>query len=58
MYADLNPENWTEHPAEQVLVSSILRGTEDFGDGGLLLSVPEDYPIDEPEIEKIAPILI
>ncbi len=58
MYADLNPENWTVNPAEHVLVSSILRGAEDSGDGGLLPSIPEDYPIDEPEIEKIAPLLI
>jgi hypothetical protein len=58
MYADLNPENWTTDPSEHVLVSAILRGAERSDDEGLLPSVPEDYPIDEPEIEKIAPFLI
>jgi hypothetical protein len=58
MYADLNPENWPEHPTQHVLVSSILRGVESTGDGGLLPSVREDYPIDEPDIENIAPLLI
>jgi hypothetical protein len=58
MYADLNPENWTVHPAEHVLVSSILRGVESTGDGGLLPFIREDYAIDEPEIENIAPLLI
>ena len=58
MYADLNSENWTTHPAEHALVSSILRGTEGSGGGGLLPSMPEDYPIDEPEFEKFAPLLI
>jgi very-short-patch-repair endonuclease/RecA/RadA recombinase len=58
MYADLIPDNWTKHPAEHALVSSILRGTEGSGDGGLLPTIPEDYSIDEPEIEKIAPLLI
>ena len=58
MYADLNPENRTTHPAEHVLVSSILRGAEASGEGGFLPSIPEDYPIDDPEIEKFAPLLI
>ena len=59
MYADLNPENWgAQHPVEHPLVSSILRGTEDFRDAPLLPSVPEDYPIDNPEMEKFAPLLI
>lgn len=57
MYADLNPENWAKHPVEHVLVSSILRGIEE-SEGGGLPSIPEDYPIDEPEIEKVAPLLI
>jgi RecA/RadA recombinase len=58
MYADLNPENWATHPTKHVLVSSILSGTEGLGDGGLLPSIPDDYSIDEPEIENIAPLLI
>jgi len=59
MYADLVPENWAIHPAKDYLVASILAGTEMDGDAGtLLLSPPDDYPIDDPEIERIAPILI
>jgi hypothetical protein len=33
-------------------------GARSSGDGALLPSIPQDYPIDEPEIEKIAPLLI
>jgi very-short-patch-repair endonuclease len=59
MYADLAPENWSAHPVADELVGSIVRGTEISGDGGSsLLHPPEDYPIDEPEVEKVAPILI
>ena len=37
----------------------MLRGTEDAeGGGGTLPSIPEDYHIDDPEIEKVAPFLI
>jgi len=58
MYADLTPDNWTRHPAEHGLVSSILRGTENSEEEGFPLSIPEDYPIDDPEFESIAPFLI
>ena len=59
MYADLNPENWKLDPVEHPLVSSILRGTENAeGEGGALPSVPDDYHIDDPETEKVAPWLI
>jgi very-short-patch-repair endonuclease len=59
MYADLNPENWKVDPVQHGLVSSILRGTEDAEvGGGTLPSIPEDYHIDDPEIEKVAPFLI
>lgn len=59
MYADLAPENWKENPVSHKLVGSIVRGTEMAGDGGSsLLEPPEDYTIDDPEIEKFAPILI
>ncbi|WP_084572943.1 DUF4011 domain-containing protein [Methylocapsa aurea] len=58
MYADLNPENWTEHPSAHSLVNAILSGVERTGEGPGLLGVPADYPIDDPEFEKIAPILI
>ncbi|WP_114945276.1 DUF3320 domain-containing protein [Microvirga calopogonii] len=59
MYADLASENWSNHPVADALVGSIVRGTEMTGDGGSsLLGPPDDYPIDDPEIEKHAPILI
>ena len=57
MYADLAPEKWKNHPTENPLVKTILAGTEYRDDGGLP-SIPEDYEIDDPEIEKIAPFLI
>ncbi len=57
MFADLDPDRWKDHPAKHKLVASILRGTEG-GEGGTLPSIPDDYPIDDPEIEKIAPYLI
>ncbi|CAL8969045.1 ATP-dependent RecD-like DNA helicase [Rhodoplanes serenus] len=59
MYADLASENWTAHPVADDLVGSIVRGTELAGDGGSsLFHPPDDYEVDAPEIEKIAPILI
>ncbi len=59
MYADLAAENWIEHPVGDELVGAIVRGTETSGDGGgSLLSPPDDYLIDDPEIEKLAPLLI
>ncbi|MBL8588749.1 MAG: DUF4011 domain-containing protein [Methylobacteriaceae bacterium] len=59
MYADLAPANWKRHPIEDKLVGAIVRGAEMTGDGGgSLFGPPEDYPVDDPEIEKIAPILI
>jgi very-short-patch-repair endonuclease len=57
MYADLKPENW-ETPISRKLISSILSGVEQAHDANILPRVPEDYLIDEPEIEKIAPFLI
>jgi len=59
MYADLDPENWPKHPVEDALVGPILSGTEVVGDGGgSILSPPDDYPIDDPEVERLTPILI
>lgn len=59
MYADLAPANWDVHPVADSLVGSIVSGTELSGDAGSsLFTPPEDYAIDDPEIEKLAPILI
>ena len=57
MYSDLEPEKWGE-PAAHALVGSLLRGSEHRDGEGLLPGVPDDYPIDDPEIEAIAPFLI
>ena len=57
MYADLQAENWPkliEHP----LVNAILSGTERGAGQSLMPSVPDDYLIDDPEIENLAPWLI
>jgi hypothetical protein len=59
MYADLDPENWPQHPVTGDLVGPILTGTEMSGDGGeSILSPPDDYLLDDPEVERLAPILI
>lgn len=58
MYTDLKAENWLEHPVVHPLVNALLSGTERGQDGPLMSSVPDDYPIDDPDIEKIAPLLI
>jgi very-short-patch-repair endonuclease len=58
MYIDLNPENWKAHPTQHSLVNSILTGSETGDDGSLGTPIPDDYQIDEPEVEKIAPLLI
>ena len=57
MYADLDPEKWGDVVAHD-LVGSILRGVEQKADPNQLPSIPEDYPIDDPEIERLAPFLI
>lgn len=58
VYADLNPENWGGGPAEHPLIGSILRGNDGNYGAGILSGEPADYPIDDPEIEAIAPYLI
>jgi hypothetical protein len=58
MYADLDPENWAEHPVTDNLIGPVLTGTETAGNGDSILSVPSDYPIDTSEVERFAPILI
>lgn len=59
MYADLDPAQWTDHPATSPLVGAILRGTEIAGDGGAgLAAAPEDHDIDDPAVEAVAPYLV
>lgn len=59
IYEDTKPERWPSHPATDPLVSILLSGFEKTAEGNSPLSgAPEDYSIDDPEIEKAAPILI
>ncbi|TGS46253.1 DUF3320 domain-containing protein [Mesorhizobium sp. M8A.F.Ca.ET.181.01.1.1] len=59
IYEDTKPEKWQNHPAAHPLVGSLLSGFEQGADGdGPSFHSPEDYLIDDPEIEKSAPILI
>jgi hypothetical protein len=58
MYADLNFEHGPGGALSHPIVGSLLRGRDDSEDGGPLPSDPDDYPIDDPEIEAIAPLLI
>ena len=58
MYADLAAENWGGAPAAYTLVRSVVRRVDQASDPDKLQSVPEDYSVDEPEFEKIAPYLI
>jgi very-short-patch-repair endonuclease len=59
MYRDLDPVNWNRIPGGGAhahhLVRPLLRGTADEGSGD---SFAGEYEIDDPEIEKAAPILI
>lgn len=57
MYSDLEPQKWGD-PVAYDLVGSILRGTEGDADPELLPDVPDDYVIDDTEIETIAPFLV
>jgi len=58
MYIDLNPDNWQGHPTHHSLVNAILTGSEHKEDEPLRDPMADDYHIDEPEVEKIAPLLI
>ena len=57
MYADLEPQKWKD-PVAHSLVGSILKGVEQRDGDSALPGVPDDYEIDRPEIEKVAPFLI
>jgi very-short-patch-repair endonuclease/DNA polymerase III delta prime subunit len=59
MFDDTKPQKWSVHPVQSDLVGSLLKGYEQVTDGDSSPSFsPEDYPIDEPDIERLAPILI
>ena len=56
MYADLAPENWKNSPVDHQLLKVILQGSESAGDH--VPTTPHDYDVDNPEIEKLAPVLV
>jgi hypothetical protein len=58
MYTDLNPDHWPGGPQGHPIVRSILRGTDEVENDGTFLPDPDDYLIDDPEIETIAPMVI
>ena len=57
MFADLDPSRWGD-PIANALVRSIVSGAEEGRDPERLPGVPEDYAIDDPEIEAVVPFLI
>jgi very-short-patch-repair endonuclease len=57
MYADLSLENWKDLPIEHRLLKVILQGTETI-DNADLPTAPHDYDVDDPEVEKLTPVLI
>ncbi len=60
MYRDLDPENWTNSTeggaAAHALVAPLIRGHA--GSSHSSDSFASEYEIDDPEIEKLAPVLI
>ncbi len=58
IYEDTNPEKWPQHPALNPLVRSLLSGSgQDEGAAASSLW-PEDYDIDSPKVEELAPVLV
>jgi hypothetical protein len=58
MYADLDPQHWPGGPLAHSIVGSILRGKDEDKNDRMFLSDPDDYLIDDPDIEPIAPLVI
>jgi hypothetical protein len=58
MYEDLGSENWKNHPLDNSILSTLMRGSE----GGAIdfdrLMFAPDYDVDDTTIEDDAPILI
>ena len=57
MYSDLEIENWGS-VGQHSIVGALLHGAEKDRDPNAALNVPADYEIDNPEVERIAPLLI
>ena len=59
IFDDLDPVKWPQHPALDKLVGPVLGASESTEpDEGSLFSEPDDHPIDDLEVERIAPFLI
>jgi hypothetical protein len=59
MYEDTKPEKWDTHPINTNLVGALLKGYEQVDEASDLPSIAsEDYPIDNIEIERLAPFLV
>jgi very-short-patch-repair endonuclease len=59
MFEDTKPERWSIDPTQSGLVGPLLKGYEEAAEGeARSFLMPEDYEIDHPEIERLAPILI
>jgi very-short-patch-repair endonuclease len=59
MYKDIDPQSWPEGIARHALVRSVLQGFEAVKpeEGAGLSPAPKDYDVDNPEFEKLAPLL-
>lgn len=57
MYSDLEIDNWGS-VGQHAIVGALLHGAEKDRDPNAALNVPPDYEIDNPEVERIAPLLI
>lgn len=58
IYEDTKPERWATAPVETPLVHALLSGFDREAEDGSPILAPDDYPIDDPEIESKAPILV
>lgn len=59
MFNDTRLNKWAINPLTSGLVGNLLKGYEDDQDNDTLTPlIPDDYRIDIPEIEQIAPVLI
>ncbi len=59
IYEDTDPARWAAHPAEHGLVEALLSGYEREAAGAVpTFRAPEDYAIDDPAVEALAPFLI
>lgn len=57
MYADLAGANWEGHPANSELVRAVIRGADEREDAAGITGA-EPYDVDEPAVERLAPVLV